>query len=162
MTENLRKERLSLAYVRTIVGLAGFNLASPELDDDSVDFQVQASGDFDPSSPRLDIQLKATTKAIRFRAGAMSWRVKRKNYNDLRRFTKVPRLLVVFLGEAEDEAGFAQTGEELCLRRAAYWTCLLGAPESNQEFTTVRIRRAQLLTPPALRRLMLDSTWRPA
>lgn len=138
------------------------NLAVPELDDDSVDFQVQASSDFDPSSPRLDIQLKATTRVIRFRAGTMSWRVKRKNYNDLRRVTKVPRLLVVFLGEADDEAAFEQTEKELCLRRAAYWTSLLGAPATNQEFTTVQIRRAQLLTPLALRRLMLDSTWRPA
>jgi hypothetical protein len=161
MTENLRKEQLSRAYLRTVAGLAGFSLAVPELDIDSADIQVQASGDFHSSSPCLDIQLKATTRAVKFRNGAMAWRIKRKNYNDLRRSTRVPRLLVVFVGAADESTRFKQTESELCLRGTAYWLSLLGAPESDKQFTTVQVPRAQLLTPLALRHLMLDSTWRP-
>jgi hypothetical protein len=101
MTENLQKEQLSIAYLRTVAGLAGFSLATSDLDDDSVELQLQASGDFDPRSPRLDVQLKATSDPAVVRADAIAWRLKRKNYDDLRRVTVVPRLLIVLVLPAE-------------------------------------------------------------
>src|SRR3954464_6525926 len=121
MTENFRKEQLSVAYFRTIAGLAGFNLSVPDLDDDSVDVQVQASGKFHPSSPRLDVQLKSTAGQAAVRADAITWRLKRKNYDDLRRETMLPRILVVLVLPPDQASWFDQTEDELTLRKAAYW-----------------------------------------
>jgi len=161
MTENLRKEQLSLAYARTIAGLAGFNLSIPEVDNDSVDIQVQASGDFHSSSPRLDIQLKATADPAAVRPDSVSWRLKQKNYDDLRRRTMVPRVLVVMVLPAGMADWYGQSEDELSVRKAAYWLSLVGAPGVDHDTTTVSIPRAHLLTPKALRQLMLDPTWRP-
>ena len=161
MTENLRKEQLSLAYARTVAGLAGFNLSVPEVDNDSVDILVQASGTFHPSSPRLDIQLKATADPGVVRPDAIAWRLKQKNYDDLRRATMVPRILVVLLLPADPAGWYGQTEEELSIRKAAYWLSLLGASPVDQDSATVYLPRSQVLTRDALRQLMLDSTWRP-
>jgi Domain of unknown function (DUF4365) len=161
MTENLRKEQLSLAYFRAIAGIAGLSLSISDLDDDSVDIQVQASGNFDAKSPRLDIQLKATANPSAIRPDAIALRVKRKNYDDLRRETMLPRLLVVLVLPTEPDEWYSQDEEKLSLRRAAYWLSLRAAPAVDQESITIYIPRTQLLSPEAMRKLMVDSTWRP-
>lgn len=122
---------------------------------------MQASGKFHPSSPRLDVQLKATSDLTAVRPDAIAWRLKRKNYDDLRRNTVLPRLLVVLVLPPDPPSWFHQTEDELTLRKAAYWLSLLSAPAVKQDTATVYVPRAHLLTPDALRQLMLNPTWRP-
>ena len=154
MTENLRKEQLSLGYVRLIAALAGFSTVRPELDDDSVDLIIRSDGRFDIRSPSLEIQLKATSDQGVLKPAVLALPISRKNYDDLRRRTSVPRLLVVFLMPDERDALFDQTEEQLTLRRCAYWTSLSGLEATEHQTRTVHIPRANLLTPEALRRLM--------
>jgi hypothetical protein len=161
MTENLQKELVSFAYLQTVAGLAGFQCIFARIDDDSVDVQIQAGADFHPTSPRLEVQLKATADPSAIRADSIAWRLKRKNYDDLRRLTLLPRILVVLGLPPDPAAWFDQSEDGLCVRKAAYWVCLTGSPAVTQERTTVHLPRSHLLTPEALRRLMLDSAWRP-
>lgn len=161
MTENLQKEQLSRAYLRTIASLAGFSLSLPEVDQDSVDIQVMSAADFHPTAPRLDMQLKASTDLTVIRSDTIRWRLSRKNYDELRRATLVPRVLVVMLLPTDTDQWFAQSHDELSLRSAAYWLSLRGMPFIDQATMTVSVPMSQLLTPQALQRLMIDSLWSP-
>ncbi len=161
MTVNLQKELVSFAYLQTVAGLAGFQCLFARVDDDSADLQIQAGADFHPSSPRLEVQLKATADPAAVRSDSIALRLKRKNYDDLRRATLLPRILVVLVLPEGVEDWFEQSEDELSVRKAAYWVSLAGRPAIRQDRATVHVPRLHLLTPDALRRLMLDSTWSP-
>ncbi len=66
--------------------------STPELDRDSVDLRIQASG---PQRPALELQLKATVDLGPPQTGELRFRLSIKNYDDLRTATQTPRLLVV-------------------------------------------------------------------
>ena len=123
MTEKLltasdQKERLSLVYVNALAARAGFVTSEPMPDRDSVDLRIQASG---PRRPALDLQLKATTALDGPQAGFVRFRLKIKNYRDLRVETQTPQLLVVFELPTDESRWMTVTAEKLVLRRRAYW-----------------------------------------
>lgn len=68
MTENEQKQQLSFAYVRAVAAGAGFACDGPSVDDDRVDVVIGASGLINGRSlirsPRVEIQLKATSQDI--------------------------------------------------------------------------------------------------
>ena len=154
MNENFRKELLSLSYVRLVCSLAGFSCSRPELDIDSVDLLIHASGQFSARSPSVGLQLKATADQSVLRPDRLAISLGRKNYDDLRRPTQVPRFLVVMLLPTEPAEWFGQTEEALTVRRGAYWVSLLRAPATAQQTITVDLPRTNLFTPVALRELM--------
>jgi hypothetical protein len=148
-----QKEGLSLAYVKALAARAGFSTAVPEPDRDSVDVRIMAGG---PRRPALDLQLKATTDLAEAQDGFRRFRLRIKNYNDLRVETQTPRLLVV-LDLPQDEAQWMTvTTEELVLRRRAYWVSLQQGHEEavRQETVTVRIPEGNVLDVATLRTLM--------
>ena len=133
-----QNEGLSVAYVKALAARAGLSTAVPEPDRDSVDVRIMAGG---PRRPALDLQLKATTELAEAQNGFRRFRLRIKNYDDLRVETQTPRLLVV-LDLAQDEAQWMTvTTEELVLRRRAYWVSLQQGHEEvvRQETVTVRI-----------------------
>ena len=148
-----QKEQLSLVYVKALAARAGFVTSVPEPDRDSVDLRIQASG---PRRPALDLQLKATADLDAPRAGFALFRLKIKNYDDLRVETQTPRLLVVFELPADEAHWMTVTAEELVLRRRAYWLSLQqGFPENaGQQTVTVRIPVHNVLDVEALQGLM--------
>ena len=148
-----QKEGLSLAYVKALAARAGFSTAAPEPDRDSVDVRIMAGG---PRRPALDLQLKATTDLAEAQDGFRRFRLRIKNYDDLRVETQTPRLLVV-LDLPQDEAQWMTvTTEELVLRRRAYWVSLQQGHEEvvRQETVTVRIPEGNVLDVATLRTLM--------
>lgn len=153
LTEPDQKERLSLVYVNALAARAGFVTSVPEPDRDSVDLRIQASG---PRRPALDLQLKATAQLDEALAGVVRFQLKIKNYDDLRVETQTPRLLVVFELPADESHWMTVTGEELVLRRRAYWLSLQHgyAERGGQQAVTVRIPDRNLLDVEALRDLM--------
>ena len=105
---------MSLAYVKALAARAGFLTGMPEPDRDSVDVRIMAGG---PRRPALDLQLKATADLAEAQDGFRRFRLRIKNYNDLRVETQTPRLLVV-LDLPHDEAQWMTiTMEALVLRR---------------------------------------------
>ncbi len=60
-----RKQQFSIAYVRAIVSVAGFVVYEYAVDDDSIDIGIAAKGLMGTvRSPKLDIQLKCTSRSI--------------------------------------------------------------------------------------------------
>ena len=148
-----QKEGLSLAYVKALAARAGFSTAVPEPDRDSVDLRIMAGG---PRRPALDLQLKATADLAEAQDGFRRFRLRIKNYNDLRVETQTPRLLVV-LDLPQDEAQWMTvTTEELVLRRRAYWVSLQRAHEEvmSQETVTVPIPEGNVFDVATLQTLM--------
>lgn len=155
MSDNDIKEQLSYAYVHAVALRAGFACDRPMVDRDSVDATISARGrlaaDSDLLSPKLDLQLKATT-CPPITGDSFTFRLPMKNYNDLRlENTHLPRLLVVLTLPEDALDWLNHTEEQLALKRCAYWHNLRGAPESaNQTTQNVRISRYNIFSPETL------------
>ncbi len=148
-----KTEALSCVYVKALAARAGFVTSVPSPDRDSVDLRIQAGG---PFSPALEIQLKGTASLDPEKSGYRSFRLSAKNYRDLRANSQTPRLLVVVELPKDEVEWVTVTGEELVLRRRAYWLSLRGAGEevAGRQTVTVRIPEENRLDVEALRHLI--------
>ena len=157
MTDSLlttadQEEALSCIYVRAVAARAGYTTSAPSPDRDSVDLQIQAGGTMRPA---LDLQLKATVNLERQDDAHVRFPLKRRNYDQLRMETQVPRLLVVLDLPKDENLWMTITADELVLRHRAYWLNLQGREEtSNKVSITVAIPEGNLFHVESLRRLM--------
>ena len=153
MTPNLQMEQLSLAHVRAIAADAGYQVASPEPDTDSVYGILMARTG---RRARIEFQAKATSQDV-LSGDVIRFRLPVKNYNDLRIETWTPRILVVVLmpNETDHIQRLSQTQSELCLRYCGYWLCLTGEEErTNTSTVTVTIPTTQIFNKTQLNALM--------
>ena len=153
ITDSDHKEGLSPVYVKALATRAGFMTSVPEPDRDSVDLRIQAGG---PRRPALDLQLKATVGLGEPRDGFLPFRLKNRNYTDLRAETQTPRLLVVLELPKDESRWMTVTSEELVLRRRAYWMSLQEGCEEvdGRQTATVRIPEDNVFDLEALQALM--------
>ena len=132
MSPNFIQEQLSLVYVRAVTYRAGFRLSFPEKDDHGIDGTI-----VDPNRRgvnRVDFQLKATTQyAINDDHIVYDLRV--EDYNRLIIADDVPRVLIVYIMPDDPGEWLAQSADELCLRKCAYWLSLMGEPPSANTST---------------------------
>jgi hypothetical protein len=125
------------------------------VDDDSVDLTLKksrASGQI--PSPMLDIQLKATARA-RADTDGVPFPLKTKNFDDLRKPTHYPRILVVVTLPSDDVGDWLDQPDEsrLSLMSCGYWAWPTALPDNeNEASTTVHLERP--LTADALDDLM--------
>jgi hypothetical protein len=152
MDENDRKERFSLAYISAIAAHAGFQVIEARpIDKDSVDGEIISD---EGRRPRIEFQAKATARH-RLRADDFVFRLSVKNYNDLRRDVRTPRLLIVVLLPTSEEEWLVHSEEELQLRHCGYWFSLAGwPPTTNAATISVNIPRTQVFDTAQLRALM--------
>ena len=151
-----RKEQFSHAYVRAVAAVAGFAVAIPEVDEDSIDMTLSGRGvNGLPLRPKLDIQLKCTSDDI-IRGDQMVYPLKRKNHDEPR-ITEflAPRLpVVVHVPRSEDE-WLRRSEEELTMRRCGYWASLYGmAKTTNVSTVTIQLPRANVFDVAGLTGLM--------
>ena len=153
LTESDKKEALSRVYAKALATQAGYSTSVPDLDRDSIDLQIHAGG---PRRPTLGLQLKATTQLRENRDGDLPLRLPIKNYSDLRLETVNPRLLVVLELPEDESQWMTVTGEELVLRRRAYWLSLQNGHEDvmGQRTVTVYIPKDQVLNVITLQEIM--------
>ncbi len=167
MTENEQKQQLSFAFLHMVAARAGFTVDRPLTDYESVDV-IGTAGDVHGelvfrSSPRLEVQLKATS-ADCLRETHLAFPLPVKNYDELRGSTLVPRILVILLLPADAQQWVTQSEQELVARRCAYWRSLAGAPDClNTASITVHVPRQQQFTAETLLDLMrhIDQGERP-
>lgn len=155
--ESAIKEGLSRVYVKALAAVSGYSTSEPDFDRDSVDLMVHGGGDRRPS---LALQLKATATLKKSRRGTLPIRLKRKNYDDLRAESQVPRFLVVLVLPKDRTNWMTISNESLILRRCAYWLSLQGSGyehKAGQESVTVHIPESQRLDAGALQELMRRS-----
>jgi hypothetical protein len=154
-----QKELFSVAYVRAVAAAAGFNVGGMDVDDDSVDIEIGAAGPRGSMhSPRLGLQLKCTAAGI-LADDELPFRLKLKNYDDLRPENRmIPCVLVVMTVPKDTATWLAQSDENLLLCHCAYWLSLRGLPEVEQTYAdqkvTVKLSRAKPFTVAALTELM--------
>lgn len=142
MDQNLQKEEFSRAYVRAIAAAAAFAVEDRRVDDDSIDMAIFArGGEGTTRSPRLEIQVKCTSSEV-LHNDDVSFFLKKKNYDDLRATTLVPRYLVVVIVPKEVDAWVSHSEEELTVRHCGYWMSLRDRPATdNTSGETIRIPR---------------------
>lgn len=150
LSDNDRKEQLSVAFAKAIAAKAGYVTSQPSLDRDSVDLTVSAGGDMSPS---LALQMKATSVATWTDAG-LPFVLKRKNYDDLRARRIIPLILVVLEMPQDESDWFIWKEDELVLRRCAWWLSIKGSPAIETESRTVHIPRSQPFNADSLPDLM--------
>ncbi len=151
-----QKEKFSDAYLQAVAAVAGYGLAKPNPDTDSVDWVISARGVGDTlRRPRLEVQLKCTAQNI-VRETHLHFPLEIKNYNDLRHPNPLtPCILIVVTVPDNIEEWIAHSEAELSLRRCGYWVSLCGEAEvSNNSKVTVRVPRIQMFTPQALQAMM--------
>lgn len=131
MPSNLIQEQLSLAYVRSVVFDAGFNLSFPVVDR-GIDGTIEA-----PRSGmnKVDFQLKSTTRQLELMDGNILYDLRVENYNQLIASDDAPRILILYVMPNEREAWISQSENELCLRKCAYWASLMGRLPSRSRYT---------------------------
>jgi hypothetical protein len=151
-----QKEKFSDAYLQAVAAVAGFGLAKPIPDDDSIDWIITARGVAGTMRrPRLEVQLKCSARDI-VKETHLHFPLDLKNYNDLRYPDPlVPRILVVVTVPEGLNDWLKQTETELHMRHCGYWVTLQGEPDTtNRTTVTVMLPRTQLFTPETLRQMM--------
>ena len=84
MDLNAQKEKFSDAYIQAVVAVAGFGLAKPQPDDDSVDWIIVSKGAPGVDRrPRLEVQLNSTARNV-VRKTHLHFPLDMKNYDELR------------------------------------------------------------------------------
>ncbi len=146
-----RKGLFGMVYLRAIAAVAGYGVSPPESDYDSIDLIVNSK---QGKRHKLEFQVKCTAVAV-LRDEDFSFELPKKNYDDLRIDTIIPRLLfIVVVPEAPTE-WLRQTERRMNLRRCGYWLSLRDFEERpNISSVAVSIPRSNLLTPEALQSLM--------
>jgi hypothetical protein len=154
---SMQQEQFSKAWVRAVAAVAGYNITSCEVDDDSVDlgFTGNRKDGVHVRAPKLEFQLKCQSNDDGSRTH-LAYALAMKNYDDLRDpEVHVPRILVVCCVPENVSDWLQEDAEATALRRCAYWLSLRGFPAVPNETTrSVRLPRSQLFCTTALREIM--------
>lgn len=152
MNPNMQMEQFSLAYIRAVATVAGYQMTRPEVDDDSIDGVLMAGFG---RRARIELQAKATAQDLIRDDDTIPFSLSVKNYNDLRADTQTPRILIVVLMPREEHLWVHQTEDELCLHHCAYWLSLEGRlPVPNTTSVTVHIPTINIFNKVQLQELM--------
>ena len=152
-----KKELFSIAFVKSIASVLGFNPSKLEVDDDSIDLYLSAKGYEQTKirNPQLQLQLKCTKKTPG-NDGFLHFPLSIKNYNDLRGDNVLcPRYLIVITIPNDLNNWIHIDKDKLILYKCGYWLSLKNAPDnSNEDSVTVKIPISNLLTVNQMKILM--------
>ena len=128
MPDNLIKEDLSQAYVQAVTSSSGHDLNITRKDYRGIDGTIENPSIWGVN--RVDFQLKATTD-YEFRGTDVIYDLRVENYNRLVEERDIPRVLILFIMPNDETEWLAQSPDQLCLRRCAYWKSLMGETRST-------------------------------
>ena len=158
LTPNGIKQEVTFIYLHALVTRLGYSLERTSIDMDSVDATICARGKIVGSkgiiqSPKIDVQLKATEQECS--GDPIAFRVSKKNHDDLRRNTMVPKILIaLFLPGIED--WFELDQERISLYGRAYWKSLKGMDQgTNNTNVTIHLSQSQRLTVETIQQWMV-------
>lgn len=159
MTPEQQKEQISLGYVHVVAARNRFKLGHWSVDDDCLDVTIGTEGTLGGgllSSPKLDLQMKATSDPTVLHNGFVSWELTAGHYDRLRARAATPKILVVLVLPTDEVNWVEHTADSLVLRRCAYWVKMTGLPSlpPAQKSTTIRLPFANIFSPVALKDLM--------
>ena len=163
LTANGIKQEVSYIYLHALVTRLGYALERISIDMDSVDATICARGKIPGSkgsilSPKIDVQLKATEQECS--GDPIAFRISKKNYEDLRQRSMVPKIIaVLFL--PEEGKWFDWDPEKISLYGKAYWKSLKGMNvRANNSGVTIYLSQSQRLTDEAIQQWMIAAATR--
>lgn len=136
--------------------VAGYMATQPELDRDSVDFQLAGVGVRGTKhSPYLDTQIKCIGEDD-LAPARFGFPLPIKNYDDLRDAElSVPRILIVVIVPTHIDRWIDASESQMVLRHCAYWRSLYDEPATdNTTSITVEIDRVNVFNVDDLKDLM--------
>lgn len=157
MTPEQQKEELSRAYLHAVAARCGFAVGSWSQDQWGIDVTIGAAGPVGGGSlscPKLDVQLKCTSKPEHLSNDHVRWQISRQHYDRLRARKSVPQILVVLVLPEEQETWVEHTTDALILRRCAWWVKMRDMPAHDGESTVVHLPLQQVFSPEQLQVLM--------
>jgi len=157
MTPQQRQEEISKAYLHAVAASCGFTVGTWSQDHGCIDATVGAASPIGAghlSRPKVDIQLKATTQADLERDDYVSWTLEIDHYDSLRAEAHVPHLLVVLLLPEDVDQSVEHTVDHLLIRRCAYWVKMTGMGAETGRSKTVRLPKANVFSPQALKTIL--------
>jgi hypothetical protein len=130
----LSKESLSYAYISALLAKLSLNHNSPTIDDQSIDLTIYGrkfSGVW--QEPQLQLQLKCTNKkdCIDKNTDEIIIDLSKKNYDDLRTFSPIPKILIVHNAPDYQEEWVKENTNSIELMNMSYWYVLYDYPESD-------------------------------
>ncbi|MBD2327838.1 DUF4365 domain-containing protein [Alkalinema sp. FACHB-956] len=152
-----QQEQFSNGYLQIVASTAGCKLSKSDVDDDSVDFNIQGKG-FSGliSRPQLDVQLKCYMSNFPIGPKGFSYPLKMKNYDDLRiTDILVPRILIVVVVPNDISQWTVQSDHETLVKYCGYWASIRGQSEKvNKTSVSIHVPQANRLTVDGLRQLL--------
>jgi Domain of unknown function (DUF4365) len=158
LSQNAIKQEISFLYLHALVTRLGYSLERTSFDFDSIDATICGkdiiTGSKDTlSSPKIDVQLKATEQECSM--DSIPFRISQKNYNDLSKISMVPRILIVIflpLGKDWLECDL----EKLIIFAKGYWMSLKGMEKTdNLSNKTIYLSQSQRLSQETVQRWMI-------
>ncbi|MER9124261.1 DUF4365 domain-containing protein [Mesorhizobium sp. M0959] len=152
MARTAQQECFGDAFLLAVAGVAGCAASLRRPDDDSIDWTLSCRLS---RRPKIDVQMK-TWVGDDGSADPIRYPLKPKNYSDLI-LTDIlaPRILVVVTIPKDINEWMVLSGEQIVLRRCAYWTSLSGQPQrDNESSVTVSVPRSNVMTVEALQGMM--------
>lgn len=142
MSPNFIQEQLSWAYVKAVIFRGRFDLSLPVVDRRGIDGTITDSRR--NGMNRVDFQLMSTTDyAVRDDEIVYDLRV--QHYNHLIIPNDAPRVLILFVMPENPDQWLAQSLDELCLRKCAFWHSVMGdEPSSNNSEKRVFVPRSNV------------------
>lgn len=131
-----RQDLYSMAYVRAVIAVAGFNVGRTDLDRNKDDLSIEhrMAEEFVPTYSRLIVQVKCTyAHNINEKDGSIHYPIDVKTYDNLRRNNIEPRILVLVHVPRPDlvpPQPWIEYGDQYTIfRYRAYWVSLMGRGE---------------------------------
>ena len=160
MNESKQKEDLQISYISAICAAAGLSYERTIHDEDSTDGTIKAkvaTKNRGSINSELRVQLKCTSSSSQYtdHGTYISYKLKKKNYDDLRAQSTVPIILCLMV-LPEDISGCVQwSTEELLIKGCMYWADLSKeAPSDNREKVSVHIDKTNVINQESLQEIL--------
>lgn len=152
------KERLSVAYVRTVTAKAGAMFLTSDGTEYGTDAIIQKvkllpNGKYTASGWSFNCQLKATTDWIENK-NEIIYDIEADAYNKLVCWEGTPCILILYRLPKDDTNWLLLDENVLQLRSCCYWIHLIGLPSSNKSTVRIQIPRSQLFCPESVNYLL--------
>lgn len=159
-----KQDAFSQAHIRAISAAAGCMLSIMEMDNDKIDYTVKSRvrGSV-RTKPQIDIQAKCVLGSAAS-GTEISYTIDADTYNNLRDpLVSNPRILVLVVvpkGLSDDDTSnwISQQHTHSILNYCSYWISLKNAPDITTASKTIYIPTANILTPMALRGMMVKAS----
>lgn len=153
MGDTIFEEDLSISYLRAVAAQAQvvFDLKHRDVNSKDAELSKTIETKDGPFPADLHVQLKSTYSSYVDLGAEISYPLKIKNYNDLRRKTTTPIILCLLILPQDKTAWVTQTPDELILRHCMYWISLKGYPDTQNEDTiSIKIPKTNILNKESL------------